>query len=111
MLSQLLQSEHLLWFFPIVAIVVICTLHSWGVYPRYKYLVRGAAMIEKSYVAAKGQPFIMSTPSRKNIMVSSQQHINELDKAPRNVLSLHAVAKEVSFIASDAASFPLIPVE
>jgi len=31
-------------------------------------------------------------------MVTSLKHIKELDRAPRHVLSLHAVAKEVSSV-------------
>jgi cytochrome P450 len=51
-------------------------------------------MIEEQYAKSNGQPFIIQTPEKANIMVSSQAHIQELDKAPRHLLSLHAVAKE-----------------
>lgn len=51
-------------------------------------------MIEEKYEKCKGQPFIIQTPEKANIMVTSKTHIQELDKAPRHQLSLHAVAKE-----------------
>ena len=51
-------------------------------------------MIEERYAEANGQPFVIKTPEKDNIMVTSQRHIQELDKAPRHQLSLHAVAKE-----------------
>ncbi|KAH8667573.1 cytochrome P450 [Tricladium varicosporioides] len=58
------------------------------------YLINGASMIEERYKSSNGSPFIIPTPEKVNIMVSSQKHIQELDKAPRHQLSLHAVAKE-----------------
>ena len=51
-------------------------------------------MIEERYKNSNGQPFVIPTPEKMNIMVTSQKHIQELDKAPRYQLSLHAVAKE-----------------
>lgn len=65
-------------------------------YLAYKYLFRGASMIEEAYSKANGKPFTMHTPERKIIMITSQNHICEMDKALRRDLSLHAVAKEVS---------------
>jgi len=65
------------------------------VFRAYQYLFAGSTMIEQAYKKSQGNPFIIQTPERKTIMVSSKQHIRELDKAPRNKLSLHAVAKEV----------------
>jgi len=65
------------------------------VFRAYQYLFSGSTMIEEAYKESQGKPFIIQTPERKTIMVSSMQHIRELDKAQRNKLSLHAVAKEV----------------
>lgn len=63
-------------------------------YLAYKYLLNGASIIEEEYARSNGQPFVIHTPEKKNIMITSQEHIQELDKAPRYQLSLHAVAKE-----------------
>ncbi|KAH7132577.1 cytochrome P450 [Dendryphion nanum] len=60
----------------------------------YMFLFQGSSMIEERYMKANGQPFTMHTPGNLNFMITSSQHIQELDKAPRHKLSLHAVAKE-----------------
>jgi hypothetical protein len=46
---------------------------------------------------AKGKPFKIRTPGKLCVMITSDQHIHELDSTPRLQLSLHAVAKEVSY--------------
>lgn len=76
------------------------------------YLFEGADMIEEAYVKvcttseackpmahtsqAKGRPFVIQTPGKQRIMVTSQTHIRELNEAPPSQLSLHAIAKDVS---------------
>ena len=52
-------------------------------YFAYKYLLNGASMVEEGYKKSQGQPFVIPTPEKLNIMVSSQMHIQELDKAPK----------------------------
>lgn len=44
----------------------------------------------------KGKPFVIQTPGKQHGMVTSQSHIKELNGAPLDALSLHAVAKDVS---------------
>ncbi|KAF2475217.1 cytochrome P450 [Lindgomyces ingoldianus] len=77
---------------------VISTSRIWTTvlnkYLAYKYLLNGASMIEEQYAQSNGQPFVIRTPEKMNIMVTSSAHIQEIDKAPRHQLSLHAVAKE-----------------
>ncbi|KAF2121685.1 cytochrome P450 [Lophiotrema nucula] len=111
MLLHLLQSVHppsflfglvvlLLWALKVLDVVVKAPKWRMAVtrirdtYLRHKYLINGAVLIEKSYATAKGIPFVIHTPGRSNTMVTTDFHIRELDKAPRSVLSLHAVAKE-----------------
>jgi hypothetical protein len=53
-------------------------------------------MIESAYSLAEGKPFTIDTPGKSSTMVTSSHHIRELDRAPRSMLSLHAVAKEVT---------------
>lgn len=45
---------------------------------------------------AGGLPFQVITPERKHHMVTSAQHLEDINRAPVDVLSLHAVAKDVS---------------
>ncbi|PQE12571.1 cytochrome P450 protein [Rutstroemia sp. NJR-2017a BBW] len=61
----------------------------------YRYLFNGTSLIEEAYKKSSGNPFKILTPGGAITMVTSQCHIRELDRAPRNILSLHAVAKEV----------------
>lgn len=64
-------------------------------YLAYKYLFKGRTMIEEQYALSNMKPFLIHTPEMRHVMVTSRQHIRELDKAPRSQLSLHAVAKAV----------------
>ncbi|KAF2261905.1 cytochrome P450, partial [Lojkania enalia] len=64
-------------------------------YLAYRYLYKGASMIDEEYKKSDGKPFMIYTPERINIMITSQQHIEEMDKALRRDLSLHAVAKDL----------------
>ncbi|CAF9924403.1 MAG: hypothetical protein ALECFALPRED_002742 [Alectoria fallacina] len=61
------------------------------------YLFAGASVIEKGYLKtgkAEGKPFFVYTPGKRHVMVTSNQHIKELNEAPSSTLSLHAVAKD-----------------
>jgi hypothetical protein len=81
----------------------------------FVYLFDGAEVISDAYIKvwmdriltsvkacqltsnqAKGKPFDILTPGRRHRMVSSPLHLEEIDRAPLDVLSLHAVAKDVS---------------
>jgi hypothetical protein len=55
-------------------------------------------MIQEQYYTSESRPFIIHTPEMPHVMVTSSEHIRELDKAPRSQLSLHAVAKAVSVL-------------
>ena len=44
---------------------------------------------------AEGAAFTVATPGNLHICVSSEQQISELEKAPENHFSLHAIAKDV----------------
>lgn len=70
----------------------------------FNYLFNGADVIESGYVKAKGKPFIIDTPGRKHHMVSIKSLMNELNKVPVDVFSLHAVAKDVGCIYSPLRS-------
>ena len=61
----------------------------------FNYLFNGADVVESGYVRAKGKAFIIDTPGRKHHMISIKPLVNELNKVPVDVLSLHAVAKDV----------------
>lgn len=54
---------------------------------QYILLIRGKQ--------AQGQSFVVHTPSNKHLMITSTALIDEVLKSPSDVLSLHAVAKEV----------------
>ncbi|KAK6860581.1 hypothetical protein PG995_004217 [Apiospora arundinis] len=59
-----------------------------------QYLYRGGDVINDAYLRAGGLPFEISTPGKVHKMVTSRQHIYEINHAPVHQLSLHAVAKE-----------------
>ncbi|KAA8566350.1 hypothetical protein EYC84_008933 [Monilinia fructicola] len=63
----------------------------------YRYLFNGTSIIEDKYRKSAHEPFKIMTPEGKITMITSQRHIRELDKAPRHVLSLHAVAKKPKY--------------
>ncbi|KAF2178175.1 cytochrome P450 [Zopfia rhizophila CBS 207.26] len=58
------------------------------------YLLYGASVIDKAYIKSNGLPFQVTTPGRRYHMVTSLLHIEEINRAPLDVLSLHAVAKD-----------------
>ncbi|MCJ1406600.1 hypothetical protein MMC19_000666, partial [Ptychographa xylographoides] len=59
-----------------------------------RYLFSGAEMIDQAYIKAQGKAFVIETPGRENLMVTSLKYIKELNNAPLHQLSLHAVAKD-----------------
>ncbi|ERF69700.1 hypothetical protein EPUS_03692 [Endocarpon pusillum Z07020] len=60
----------------------------------FVYLFGGADVINDAYIKAEGKPFEILTPGRRHQMVSSPMHLEEINRAPVDVLSLHAVAKD-----------------
>lgn len=60
----------------------------------FNYLFNGAD-VESGYVGAQGKPFIIDAPGRKRHMISTKPLMNELNKVPVDVVSFHAVAKDV----------------
>lgn len=76
------------------------------------YLIWGPDLIDRAYSKvtmhevqfispkhntwqAQGKPFKVSTPANDHLLLTSMHLIMELVEAPRQRLSLHAVAKEV----------------
>lgn len=77
------------------------------------YLLAGAQIIERAYQQvrkqkrfpdentmcnrsqAHGESFLIQTPGKQHVMITSKTLIRELGQAPPGQLSLHAVAKEV----------------
>ncbi|KAM5508773.1 hypothetical protein McanMca71_000745 [Microsporum canis] len=59
------------------------------------FLVNGPNLIQAGYDRAKGAPYEVLAPDVRCIVVSSANHIKEIDAAPDNVLSLQAAAKQM----------------
>ncbi|KAI9845652.1 MAG: hypothetical protein M1837_004626 [Sclerophora amabilis] len=59
------------------------------------YLIHGPDVIERAYAKANGKPFVVQTETNQYVLVSSPEHIRELDQASGKELSLHAAAKEL----------------
>ncbi|EKG22176.1 Cytochrome P450 [Macrophomina phaseolina MS6] len=58
-----------------------------------RYLVSGTSLILDAY--KPGVVFSLPTPETKYLHFSSEAHVKELVSAPRDVLSLHALSKEL----------------
>ncbi|KAL6876964.1 cytochrome P450 [Trichoderma novae-zelandiae] len=52
-------------------------------------------MIQAEYEKSKGAPFWLQVPGNRYLVVSSWDHIREIDDASEDVLSLQAAAKEI----------------
>lgn len=52
------------------------------------------------HLQSKGQPFVLHAPGKQIFVVSSRQHMKELNQASPATFSMHAVAKEVWIIGS-----------
>ena len=48
---------------------------------------------------AMGAAFTVETPDNPLVCVTSEQHINELEQAPEDHFSLHAIAKDVGLLS------------
>ncbi|KAK4071690.1 uncharacterized protein Triagg1_5928 [Trichoderma aggressivum f. europaeum] len=59
------------------------------------FLFRGPSMIQEEYDKSNGAPFWIQAPENRYLVVSSWDHIKEIDAAPEDVLSLQAAAKEI----------------
>ncbi|KAI9669871.1 MAG: hypothetical protein M1831_006906 [Alyxoria varia] len=60
-----------------------------------RFLVSGPLILNNAYLKASGRPFAVPTPGNEVVMVSSERHLAEVNKAHHSQLSLHAVAKEL----------------
>ncbi|KAL7927017.1 cytochrome P450 [Trichoderma austrokoningii] len=61
----------------------------------WMFLFRGPSMIQEAYKKANGNPFWIQAPENRYLVVSSWDHIKEIDAASDDVLSLQAAAKEI----------------
>ncbi|KAF2679172.1 cytochrome P450 [Lentithecium fluviatile CBS 122367] len=81
---------------------ILDCLEIWNLFYKYSerkirsiyYLLNGADEIHRVYLKANGSPFEIPTPGRRHLMVTSPKHIEEINRAPLDLLSLHAVAKD-----------------
>ncbi|KAI1824544.1 cytochrome P450 [Xylaria intraflava] len=61
----------------------------------WSFLIRGPTIIQNAYDQSNGAPFTVDAPDNRYVVVSSWDHIQEIDAAPESVLSLQGAAKEV----------------
>ncbi|UKZ75705.1 hypothetical protein TrVFT333_003397 [Trichoderma virens FT-333] len=59
------------------------------------FLTRGPSIIREEYDNSNGNPFWIEAPENRYLVVSSWDHIREIDAASEDVLSLQAAAKEI----------------
>ncbi|KAF2014336.1 cytochrome P450 [Aaosphaeria arxii CBS 175.79] len=59
------------------------------------YHIRGAELIEEGYQKSNGRPYRIRTLRNNLVIVSSDEHTEELASVPDTILSLHAVAKDM----------------
>ncbi|KAI0096705.1 cytochrome P450 [Nemania sp. FL0031] len=59
------------------------------------FLINGPTIIQNAYDQSNGAPFFIDAPDNRYLVVSSWDHIKEIDAAPESVLSLQGAAKEV----------------
>ncbi|KAJ8132332.1 hypothetical protein O1611_g1292 [Lasiodiplodia mahajangana] len=59
------------------------------------FLINGPTIIQDAYDKSNGAPFFIDAPENRYFVVSSWDHIREIDAAPESVLSLQGAAKEV----------------
>ncbi|KAL7939325.1 cytochrome P450 [Trichoderma chlorosporum] len=64
-------------------------VHAW------MFLIRGPSLIQEEYDKSGGSPFWIQAPENRYLVISSWDHIKEIDAAPEDVLSLQAAAKEI----------------
>ncbi|KAI3390484.1 hypothetical protein diail_9512, partial [Diaporthe ilicicola] len=64
-------------------------LKAWG------FLFRGTKIIQDEFERANGAAFVVDVPENRYHIVSSWDHIKEIDAAPDGVLSLQGAAKEI----------------
>ncbi|KAI1423599.1 cytochrome P450 [Xylaria sp. FL1777] len=61
----------------------------------WSFLINGPTIIQNAYGKSNGAPFFVDAPDNRYVVVSSWDHIKEIDAAPESVLSLQGAAKEV----------------
>ncbi|RYO83042.1 hypothetical protein DL762_006318 [Monosporascus cannonballus] len=68
---------------------VMKRIHAW------EYVFRGPWIIQAGYNNSNGQPYEVPTPDTRYVFVSAPKHIEEIDRAPDDVLSLQAASKHM----------------
>ncbi|KAI1390593.1 cytochrome P450 [Hypoxylon trugodes] len=61
----------------------------------WRYLFRGADMITVEYKKARGNAFEVPGPDHSHIFISSNEHMDEIRKAPRDELSMFGATKQM----------------
>lgn len=75
----------------------------------YKKVCRTMSMAKRSSAEIwKDVPYIVATPGRKIVLLSSPAHVKELSEAPETHLSLHGVAAEVRLFTEARTVLKLI---
>ncbi|OAL55016.1 cytochrome P450 [Pyrenochaeta sp. DS3sAY3a] len=59
----------------------------------YRFILDAPNMIQDGYDTSRGLPFVVDSPDVRYHLVSNPKHIDEIDRAPNEVLSLQAAAK------------------
>ncbi|KAI7774341.1 ent-kaurene oxidase [Diaporthe eres] len=59
------------------------------------FLTKGPDILQDAYCQSKGAAFLVDVPENRYLVFSSWDRIREIDKAPDDVLSLQAAAKEI----------------
>ncbi|KAI1483289.1 putative cytochrome P450 [Daldinia eschscholtzii] len=59
------------------------------------FLLNGRKIMQGAYIESQGAPFYVDVPENRYCVVSSQEHIKEMDAAPQSVLSLLAAAEDL----------------
>ncbi|KAI1290681.1 cytochrome P450 [Xylaria venustula] len=62
---------------------------------RWEYCFRGPSIIKDGFEKSNGEPYEVTTPDTRYVFVSSRKHIEEIDQAPDDVLSLRAASKHM----------------
>lgn len=69
--------------------ILVSRLQAWT------FLFRGSQIIQDGFKRSKGAPFFVDVPENRYHIVSSWEHIKEIDAASDGVLSLQGAAKEI----------------
>ncbi len=61
----------------------------------WSFLLHGQKIIDEGYVQSGGGPFEVLAPEGRYVFISSPKHVDEMDAAPEDVLSVMKAAKSV----------------